>query len=441
MKTYVQRVVLGEQKKAEKTAAFIRLGVFTVIPVSFLALKGNFPWTALPAALLGCYALVGVIGLGLALAGIFRPWFAFVYSTFDIVMLFGFFAALAQIYGLPLHEILRLPGASLIFLFVALAALRYQVSLIVFTAALYLGLWLVMVGVYGPGDTAGPAMRYAALPLKAEILRLAITVFAALIIAIQVYRTHRLLLDSIVEGRRRENLSKYLPARLVDDMAHEGAGLVEETRCQKAAVLFVDICGFTKMSENRPPRDVIGFLTRFRRRMSGAIDANGGTIDKFIGDAIMVVFGVPEPGENDARNALLCGVEMLKNLDDWNNERRGQGQEPVDIGIGIHYGEVIAGALGDDARVEYTVIGDTVNVAERIEALTRNLPSSLVISSALYDKAKPLPAILAATPLAGVKLKGRSGAVDVYAVDRKSSGPADTGELRGVLTLGPDPKA
>ena len=415
MKTYVRRVVLVEQKKAEKTAAIIRLGVFTIMLASFLALEDNFPWTTLPVILLGCYALAGLVGLGLSLADIYRPWFAFVYSSLDILVLFGFFSALAELYHLPLQENFRLPGASLIFLFIALAAFRYQVSLIVYTLGLYIVLWLVLVFSFGDDAASGTGINYVILPLRAEYLRLAITVFVALITSIFVYRTYQLLLHSIVENRQRENLSKYLPASLVRNMAYEGSNLIEESHCQKAAVLFVDVCGFTKMSENRSPREVIDFLTEFRRRMNGAVEANSGTIDKFIGDAIMVVFGVPSPRKDDARNALQCGIDMLKNLAEWNNERRLQGREPVEVGIGIHYGEVIAGALGDESRVEYTVIGDTVNVAERLEGLTRDMPSSLIVSKALYDQAGPLPEQPEMVPLTNVNLKGRSSTIDLYA--------------------------
>lgn len=416
MKSYVRRVVLAEQKKAGKISALIRLGVFTIMLISFLVLEKSFPWTALPIMLLGCYALSGLIGFGLAVAGIYRPWFAFVYSTLDIVILFAFFAAIAEFYHLPTSEILKLPGATLIFLFLALAAMRYEVSLIAYTLVLYAVLWCFMVFAIGEIPETGEPVHSIVLPLSAELMRLAITAFVALTVGFLVYHTRRLLFDSIIENRQRENLSKYLPATLVQNMAYEGSNLVEGSRCQKAAILFVDICGFTKMSESHKPREVIDFLTEFRHRMNGAIVANGGTIDKFIGDAIMVVFGVPTPDKDDACNALKCGVAMMKNLDVWNKERHQQGKEPVGIGIGIHYGDVIAGALGDEARVEYTVIGDTVNVAERLEGLTRGLSTSLVISKSLYDQAKPFSEKLDTTPLIGVKLKGRMNPIDLFAI-------------------------
>ncbi len=414
MKTYVQRVVLTEQKKAGKISALIRIGIFTIMLFSFLALEKSFPWTALPIALLGCYALSGLIGLGLAVAGIYRPWFEFAYSTLDIFILFGFFAAIAELYHLPVYEILRLPGATLIFLFLALSAMRYKVSLIAYTLTLYAALWFFMVFAIGETPKTGETVRSVVLPLSAEFMRLAITALVALTVGILVYRTRQLLFSSIIERRRTANLSKYLPNTLVGNMANEGVGLIDETRCQNAAVLFVDIRGFTKMSENLPPKDIIRFLTEFRARMSSVIAANGGTIDKFIGDAIMVVFGIPEPAEKDARSALLCGFGMLNSLDDWNKERFEKGLEPVEVGIGIHFGEVIAGALGDETRVEYTVLGDTVNVAERLESLTRQQNTSLIVSGAVFKVALPFPNSSAFFASPHQFLTGRDAPVDTF---------------------------
>jgi len=414
MKTHIRRVFLIEQKRAEKIAAIIRLGVFTLMMASFLALENSFPWTALPIILLSCYALVGVIGLGLSFADIYRPWFAFVYSTLDILILFGFFAALANFYQLPLSEILRLPGASLIFLFIALSAFRYQVSLIVYTASLFTILWVVLFFKFGQETGINPKPQHDALPLQAEYLRLAITILVSLITCLLVYRTHRLLLNFIIENRRSENLSKYLPTSLVNNIAYEGSNLVKESHCQKAAVLFVDIRGFTKMSENQTPREVINFLTEFRRHMNSAIQTHGGTIDKFIGDAIMVVFGVPKPRDQDARNALLCGIDMLQSLEEWNQERALQKQKPVKVGVGIHYGEVIAGALGDENRLEYTIIGDTVNVAERLEGLTRKQNAPLIISSAVFKAALPFPQSHSFIEAPNQFLNGRKAPIDTF---------------------------
>ena len=114
---------------------------------------------------------------------------------------------------------------------------------------------------------------------------------------------------------------------------------------------------------------------------------HGGTVDKFIGDAIMAVFGSPLQKDDDAARAVNCALDILAAAARWSSERQAAGQAPVAIGIGAHYGEVFAGAVGGEQLLEYTVIGDTVNVAERLERLSREVGSDLVLSRVLLQAA------------------------------------------------------
>jgi len=273
-----------------------------------------------------------------------------------------------------------------------------------------------VVGFGGRDLATTPVPSGADLPLHVEYLRLAITVLVALILGLVVYRTRRLLQSSIVEGRSKSNLAKYLPANLVRDMADNGIHLIEQSRRQTVAVLFIDIRDFTGMSENMDPGAVTDLLTEFRRRMTRIVLSRGGTLDKFIGDAVMVEFGIPEPGKSDARDALQCGVDMLRGLRSWNVERASLGLPPVEAGIGVHYGEVVAGALGDEARLEYTVIGDTVNTAERIERLTRRVCVPMLVSRALLGAAGEPPPGVTCVALPPQGLRGREKPISLYAI-------------------------
>jgi adenylate cyclase len=198
---------------------------------------------------------------------------------------------------------------------------------------------------------------------------------------------------------------------------------------QRVAVLFVDIRGFTAMAEAMDPTELGGFLSEFRGRLSAPIFSHDGTVDKFIGDAIMAVFGTPITHADDARRAIACALEMLDVTERWSRERERAGLSPIGIGIGGHFGEVFAGAIGDQRLLEYTVIGDTVNVAERLEKLTRQVPSSLVISSALLSAGGDIAAELRWQPLAGQRLKGHGDPVDVFALVLEAGGgnPAQPG--------------
>jgi adenylate cyclase len=186
--------------------------------------------------------------------------------------------------------------------------------------------------------------------------------------------------------RARANLARHVSANLVEDLAavDEPFGPV---RTQEVAVLFVDIVGFTSLCEGMAPKAVVAMLRDFHGRMADCVFAHGGTLDKFIGDSVMATFGTPQPGPLDAANALASARAMLAALDGWNSERASRGDAPLRVGIGLHFGPVVLGDIGDERRVEFAVLGDTVNTASRLEALTRSLGTSLAASRALVDRA------------------------------------------------------
>lgn len=148
-------------------------------------------------------------------------------------------------------------------------------------------------------------------------------------------------------------------------------------------MLFVDIIGFTSLAEALAPATVLELLRSFHRRMCHIVFAYGGTLDKYIGDAVMATFGTPRPGASDATNALGCALAMLQEVERWNVRRGARGFPALRVGIGIHYGPVVAGNVGDERRMEFTGIGDVVNVANRLERLTRHYGVPLIVSDDL----------------------------------------------------------
>ena len=167
------------------------------------------------------------------------------------------------------------------------------------------------------------------------------------------------------------------------------------------------------------PEELTSFLSEFRNRLTKPIFAHGGTVDKFIGDAIMAVFGTPLQKPDDAVRAVACALDILDEVKDWSNEREELGELPVTIGIGVHYGEVFAGALGNEQLLEYTVIGDTVNIAERLEGLSRDVGSPLVISAALSDAAEGTQAMAEWRRLPAQTLKGHQQPIDAYCLNSR----------------------
>jgi adenylate cyclase len=219
--------------------------------------------------------------------------------------------------------------------------------------------------------------------------------------------------------RARTNLARYFSPNLVGLLADRDEPL-GPVRRETVAVLFVDIVGFTRMAEAMPPEAVVTLLREFHERMAGRIFACGGTIEKYIGDEIFAVFGLLAAEVDDAANALRCAHGMLTAVDAWNAERRQRGEAVLSIGIGLNYGPAVVGDVGSKQGLSFTVIGDTVNTASRLQGLTRDLKTPLVIADAIVSNinGSQLPDVRAL--LAGLQdrgeqaLRGRSGAVRVW---------------------------
>jgi adenylate cyclase len=218
--------------------------------------------------------------------------------------------------------------------------------------------------------------------------------------------------------RARANLARYFSPNIVDILAERDEPL-GEVRRQTVAVLFVDIVGFTGMAERMPPEAVVTMLRQFHGRMTAQIFACSGTVEKYIGDAVFAVFGMPNAGPDDAANALRCADLMIAALADWNSERSREGGSPLAIGIGLNYGPAVIGDVGSDQGLSFTVIGDTVNTASRLQALTRSFQTPLVVGDALIGALRTAPAgaaeLIAPLQDRGEQLlRGRDGAIRIW---------------------------
>lgn len=187
--------------------------------------------------------------------------------------------------------------------------------------------------------------------------------------------------------RARANLARYFSPKLVETLAAKDQPL-GAVRRQNLAMLFADIVGFTRLSETLEPELVMELLRDIHGWMERAIFQFDGSIEGYIGDAVLAIFGFPEAGEKDASNALSCAYELLTASKIWSQARAKKGLSPIHIGIGLHYGPVVLGDVGTEEYVEFTVIGDTVNTASRLQQATRTLQCDLVVGQELVNAVK-----------------------------------------------------
>ena len=216
-----------------------------------------------------------------------------------------------------------------------------------------------------------------------------VTLYSLYLVAIAsvAFYTRWVLKSTVELEKSRANYSRYFSPDVRDEIESSTNDANEKSsRDLTVAVMFTDIVGFTKLSEKMQPKEVLELLSEYQTLMVDAIFQHKGTVDKFIGDAVMANFGTPKSHGNDAQNAFDCALLMNKKLSEWNIERDKKGLVKIEHRIGIHYGLCVAGNMGSEQRVEFAVIGDVVNVASRICDACKEFDTNFLISSDLEKR-------------------------------------------------------
>lgn len=222
------------------------------------------------------------------------------------------------------------------------------------------------------------------------------------------------------ERKIRSKMERYHSPAVIDEIV-KGTLAADETEIRAAdvSILFADISGFTTVSETKRPEEVAEFLSNFFSAAVDAIFAYGGTLDKFIGDAVMAFFGAPIPQEDHADRAIMSGLMMMSRVEQWNAEREQQGLPPVRIRVGINSGPAVVGNVGTEKRVDYTVLGSSVNIASRLESGVAK-PGQLVISQNTLER---IMGSFETEALGEFALKGLQQKLPVYAVKPQAVEP------------------
>ena len=214
------------------------------------------------------------------------------------------------------------------------------------------------------------------------------------------------------EATQRAQLARFLSPALVEQAARGSIELSKGGALTELTILFSDIRGFTSISEKMPAQEVVRMLNDYFELMVDILFEHNGILDKFIGDAIMGLWGAPVKRPDDATNAVRAAVKMQKRVAEWNEERAAQGKVPIHIGIGLHTGSVVVGNMGSSKALSYTAIGDGVNLASRLCGVARE--DMIVVSEDCALKAGKDKFVLEALP--PTKVKNREAPVDVYRV-------------------------
>ena len=222
-------------------------------------------------------------------------------------------------------------------------------------------------------------------------------------------------LNNLVKEQKKtlELFVKYVPEPIVKKALSDKQKDIRKGEQLEAALLFCDIRRFTTTAEQLSPENTVHFLNVYYSMMSDVIKQHNGVINQFVGDEIFVSFGAPVPIDNPEISAVNCAKEMIAKLKEINSALNDTIEDEVVVGIGINFGSIIAGNLGSDDRLSYSITGDAVNTAKRIESLTRTLPNAILISQSIFEKVKTE---VEAKPLGAVDIKGKNEKVKVFRV-------------------------
>jgi adenylate cyclase len=212
-----------------------------------------------------------------------------------------------------------------------------------------------------------------------------------------------------VESAMGKFMSEDVMKKIVQNIDHLGLGGKKSI----VTVLFSDIRGFTSMSEKMSAQEVSQLLNEYFSEMEPIVTKYNGIINKFIGDAVMAVFGEPIQDEKHPINAVKCGYEMLAKVQELDEKWQKEGKPTIQIGIGINTGEVFVGNIGSEKRMEYTVIGDTVNLASRLESYNKTYQTHILISPSTYEAAKDS---ISVNKISDVEIRGKAEKMDIYEV-------------------------
>lgn len=431
---HLMRALEVEKMEGQRIATWARIISLAVVAVLMVFINPRWELIYYEALIL-LFVIIGIAQMRAARVGQSYGELALIFADLLLMMLILIVPNPLMAEATPTALQFRFDGFQYFFIFLAAGTLAYSWRTVQAMGFWVAATWLAAVGgVYLLGTTYPDlsASVKAALAGHERLFNLidpnsiefphrvqeaVVFVIVAAILALKSRRASRLLLRQAEISAERANLSRYLPPSMVDELAHRNEPM-GGVRSQEVAVLFADIVGFTRYAESHTPEDVIALLRDFHAGLEEVVFAHGGTLDKYMGDGLMASFGTPAASPHDSANAIAAAFGMQERIAGLNAERSGRGQETIRLSVGVHYGAVILGDIGNVRRMEFAMLGDTVNVASRLEAATRIFDCRIIVSQRAMD------AIGEASvrdgfrrrmrPHQGLMLRGRSEGADVW---------------------------
>lgn len=409
----VVKAIQKEQDQSEVLVSVIQLiaiGMFGVLyaltPKGFGA---DVSFEPVPITL-AVYAVFTLVRLWLALKHRLPRWFIATSIVVDVVVLLVTIWSFHLQYEAPPALYLKATTLMYVFILIALRTLRFEPVMVMLTGLTAALGWLIAV-IYAVAheQTCGSMELMEALAganncgfthmfseyttsykilLGAELDKIVSIVMVTTILAIALIRARKLLIRATTEHQAAEELSRFFSPEVAGRIRDTDAGIEPgDAELREAAIIMTDLRGFTPLATKLPPREVMALLSDYQSRVVAAISGEGGSIDKFMGDGILASFGATLPSDRPAAQALRAADVILEAGLAWQAERQAAGLPAPAVGLALTTGKVMFGAIGDANRLEYTVIGDPVNLVAKLEKHTKEEQVRGLCPASAYEKA------------------------------------------------------
>lgn len=379
MPARVRAAIAEQQEAGERLAAWVQFGIVLFFAALYAVAPKTYSgdWMIPPVTFaLGAFLVAAVARLALVRRGRVAGAPVGVFVVLELALLFLLIWSFHIQYRQPPAFYLKAPTLLYVFIFITLRALRFEARYVLLAGVTAAAGWLAMV-LYAVGIDPADDMitrdyvRYLtsnSVLIGGELDKIITILVVTAVLAVAQVRARRMLIRAVVEEAAARDLSRFFAPEIAKRITRAEARIRPgHGEARDASILTIDIRDFTQLAKTLPPSELIGALVEYESRMVPAIQAHGGSIDKFLGDGILATFGAAAPSGTYAADAMRALEAVIAAADDWSRERAAAGRPPLRVGAAVAAGRVVFGAVGDESRLEYTVIGEAVNLAVKLE--------------------------------------------------------------------------
>ena len=395
----VELAILSQQDAGERLVGWFQLAVlilfgflYFVSPKTFSADKTFtlVPW------FLGVWLLLTLARLLWSYRTRLPACLLYVSIVADMGLLLGMIWAFHIQYDQPPSFYLKAPTLLYVFVFIALRALRFEARYVIAAGVVAALGWsaLAAYAIYATGGMEIVTRNYVhyltsnSVLKGAELDKVVTILTVTAILAVAITQARKLLIRAVAQGTAAKDLSRFFAPEVAQQIpSAEKEITIGKGQVREAAILMVDIRGFTRLSSQIRPDDLMGLLTAYQARLVPIIQQHAGTIDKFLGDGIMATFGAATASSSFAADALQSVERVMQAAESWAKELQRADKPVLTVGAAVTTGQIVFGAVGDTTRMEYTVIGDVVNLAAKLEKQTKVESVRALCTAVAWDTA------------------------------------------------------